>query len=62
MKINKSGLAGAGMLSAIAASLCRITPLLAFISGVSGLASTFSWMDTYRPYLIGITIIVLGFA
>jgi mercuric ion transport protein len=62
MKINKSGLAGAGVLSAIAASLCCITPVLAFISGASGLASTFSWMDAYRPYLIGITILVLGFA
>jgi mercuric ion transport protein len=62
MKINKSGIAGAGLLSAIAASLCCITPLLAFISGASGLASIFSWMDAYRPYLIGVTILVLGFA
>lgn len=62
MKINKSGLVGAGVLSAIAASLCCITPLLAFISGASGLASTLSWTEAFRPYLIGITIIVLGFA
>lgn len=62
MKINKSGLVGAGVLSAIAASLCCITPLLAFISGASGLASAFSWTEAFRPYLIGITLVVLGFA
>lgn len=59
----KSGkLAGASILSAIAASLCCITPVLALISGTSGIASTFSWMEPFRPYLIGITVIVLAFA
>jgi len=52
----------AGILTAIAASLCCITPVLALISGTSGLASTFSWMEPYRPYLLGITVTVLGFA
>jgi len=59
-KINK--LVGAGVLSAVTASLCCITPVLALISGASGLASTFSWMEPARPYLIGITVLVLGFA
>lgn len=54
--------AGASILSAIAASLCCITPLLALISGASGAASAFSWMEPLRPYLITITILVLGFA
>ena len=54
--------AGAGVLTAIAASLCCITPLLALISGASGVASTFSWMEPLRPYLIGITVLVLAFA
>lgn len=54
--------AGAGVLTAIAASLCCITPLLALISGASGVASTFSWMEPFRPYLIAITILVLAFA
>lgn len=59
----KSGkLAGASILSAIAASLCCITPVLALISGASGAASTFSWMEPFRPYLIGLTILILGFA
>ena len=52
----------AGILTAVAASLCCITPVLALISGASGIASTFSWMEPYRPYLIGLTIAVLGFA
>ena len=59
-KTNK--LVGAGVLSAVAASLCCITPVLALISGASGLASAFSWMEPARPYLIGITVLVLGFA
>ena len=53
---------GAGMLTAITASLCCITPVLALIAGTSGIASTFSWIEPFRPYLIGLTILVLGFA
>lgn len=54
--------AGAGVLTAIAASLCCITPVLALISGASGVASSFSWMEPVRPYLIAMTILVLAFA
>jgi mercuric ion transport protein len=61
-KSKPGGLLGAGLLTAIAASLCCITPVLALISGASGVASTFSWMEPMRPYLIGITVLVLGFA
>ncbi len=53
---------GAGLLTAIASSLCCITPVLALISGTTGVASTFSWLEPYRPYLIVFTITVLGFA
>lgn len=62
MNKNSSKFAGAGVLTAIAASLCCITPLLALISGASGIASNFSWMEPFRPYLIAITILVLAFA
>jgi len=58
---NKS-LIGAGIFAAIAASLCCITPVLAFVAGISGFASAFSWLDPLRPYLIGISVLVLGFA
>ncbi len=61
MKSNKR-LIGAGIVSAIGASLCCITPVLAFISGTSGVASSFGWMEPYRPLLITVTIEVLGFA
>ncbi|PKP25161.1 MAG: heavy metal transporter [Bacteroidetes bacterium HGW-Bacteroidetes-2] len=60
---SKSGkLASASILSAVAASLCCITPVLALLSGASGVASTFSWMEPFRPYLLGITVLVLAFA
>ena len=62
MKNKNNKLVGAGVLSAVAASLCCITPVLALISGASGVASTFSWLEPARPYLISITVLVLGFA
>lgn len=57
-----SKMASASLLVAFTASLCCITPVLALISGVGGVAATFSWMEPFRPYLIGLTIAVLGFA
>lgn len=62
MNRRNNTLFSAGIVSAIAASLCCITPVLALISGASGVASTFSWMEPARPYLIGITVLVLAFA
>lgn len=52
----------AGIIAATAASLCCITPVLAFLGGASGLASSFSWIEPYRPYLIGLTIAIFVFA
>jgi copper chaperone CopZ len=51
-----------GIMTAIAASLCCITPVLAALAGISGLASTFSWLEPARPYFMGATVLVLGFA
>ena len=48
--------------TAVVASICCITPVLALIAGTSGIASTFSWVAPFRPYLIALTIIVLVFA
>jgi copper chaperone CopZ len=59
---SENKLIGTGLLTAITASLCCITPFLALIAGTSGIASTFSWIESFRPYLIGLTILVLGFA
>ncbi|MCP9236716.1 mercuric transport protein MerTP [Lewinella sp. JB7] len=52
----------AGLLTAAAASICCITPVLAVLAGTSGMAATFAWMDPYRLYLIGITVVMLGVA
>lgn len=55
-------LIGVGLLTAISASLCCITPILAILAGTSGLGATFSWLEPFRPYFIGSTFSVLGFA
>lgn len=52
----------AGIVTAAAASLCCITPVLAFLGGASGVASSFSAIEPFRPYLIGLTILVFAFA
>jgi len=53
---------GAGVLSAIAASLCCITPVVALLAGSSSIAANFSWIEPARPYLIALSIAVLLFA
>lgn len=50
------------LLTAVSASLCCITPVLALLAGSSGIAATFSWLEPFRPWLISITVIVLTFA
>lgn len=62
-KSTKTGsLVGLSTLSAIAASLCCISPILALLSGVTGIVSSFSWIEPVRSYLISFSILVLGFA
>jgi mercuric ion transport protein len=51
-----------GMFAALSASLCCITPLMAVLGGFSGIASSFSWIEPARPYLICATIIIFSFA
>lgn len=58
----KKRLIGISIITAITASLCCITPVLALIAGTSGIASTFSWLEPFRSYLIGFTVLVIGFA
>ncbi|MES2331129.1 mercuric transport protein MerTP [Sediminibacterium roseum] len=53
---------GTGVLSALAASICCITPVIALLAGSSSIAANFSWIEPARPYLIGLSIAVLGFA
>ena len=63
ISIKSSGtFTGAGVLTAIAASLCCITPGIALLAGSSSIAANFSWIEPARPYLIGLSIAVLAFA
>jgi mercuric ion transport protein len=55
-------LTGAGLISAIAASLCCITPVVALVAGSSSLAASFSWLEPARPFLVGLSLGVLALA
>ncbi len=61
MKTNNKFL-GAGAITAVATSLCCITPVIALITGTSSLATRFSWIEPLRPYLIGVTVFLLLYA
>lgn len=58
----KKFLTGSSIITAFLSSLCCITPLLALVAGSSGMASAFSWLEPVRPYLVGLTVAVLGCA
>ncbi|MBI4947652.1 mercuric transport protein MerTP [Lacibacter sp. MH-610] len=63
ISIKSSGtFTGAGVLTAIAASLCCITPVIALLAGSSSIAANFSWIEPARPYLIGLSVAVLALA
>ncbi|MBX9783964.1 MAG: hypothetical protein K2X48_11805 [Chitinophagaceae bacterium] len=51
-----------GLVAAATASLCCIAPALAFLGGASGLASSFSWIEPWRPCLVGLTMAIFVFA
>jgi hypothetical protein len=51
----------ASVFAAILASLCCIGPVMVALAGVSGVAA-FSMFDAYRPYFIGLTIVLIGLA
>ena len=59
---SSKAVASVGTFAAVAASLCCITPLLALLAGSSSMAANFSWIAPARPYLIGLSIVVLLFA
>ena len=60
-KISKNA-AYTGLFAAIAASSCCIPPVIALFAGVGGSASALSWMEPFRPYLIGLAVIAIGYA
>lgn len=61
MKANKL-FRNSALVTALLASLCCITPVLAILGGLSGIASTFSFLEPLRPYFIAFTAIILGYA
>lgn len=55
------GVAGLGtLLSAVAASACCIGPIVTTVLGLGG-ASYFQAMEPYRPYLVGLALLLLAF-
>src|SRR5258708_1259674 len=52
----------ASLLTSLAASLCCIAPVLALVSGVSGAASSLYWLEAGRPYLLVLSIVLLGWS
>ena len=51
-----------GIIAALAASSCCIPPVVAAIAGLGGISSGLSWMEPFRPYLIALAILAIGFA
>jgi copper ion binding protein len=51
-----------GLFAAIAASSCCIPPVIALFAGIGGSASALSFMEPFRPYLIGLAVIAIGYA
>lgn len=55
-------LIGSGIATSMLASLCCITPVMGVVAGTSSLASSFAWLESCRPYFIGLTMGLLGLA
>ncbi|MFN8350077.1 MAG: mercuric transport protein MerTP [Flavobacteriales bacterium] len=50
------------LLAAFASSLCCIAPLLAAVAGIGGLTGSFTWLEPWRPWLMGASVVLLGWA
>ena len=62
MKTSKEGLTLAGsIVAAIAASACCIGPVVLALAGLGGAAFTMK-LQPYRPWFIGLTVVMLGAA
>jgi mercuric ion transport protein len=62
MKNESKNVALTGVLAALAASSCCIPPVIALFAGIGGASSSLSWMEPFRPYLIGLAIVAIGYA
>ena len=62
-KNNQSkGAVTTGIIAALAASSCCIPPIVAAIAGIGGAAGSLSWMEAYRPYLMVLAVVSIGYA
>lgn len=59
---NNKALMGTGILLAFTSSLCCILPLLSILGAITGLSSSLSWVEGFRPYLIMGTVLILAIA
>lgn len=50
------------VLTSASASFCCIVPLLGIVGGSGSLMSSVSWLEPFRPFFIGGTFLLLGFA
>jgi mercuric ion transport protein len=50
------------VLTALSASMCCITPVLAIMAGTSSLATSFNWLEPFRLYFISASVLGLGMA
>lgn len=58
---NGKSAAFSAMFAALAASSCCIQPVIATLAGLGGIAGTLSWIEPFRPYLIGIAVLAIGY-
>ncbi len=50
------------ILTSASASLCCIVPFVAIIGGSGSMMASISWLESFRPFFIGGTLLFLGFA
>jgi mercuric ion transport protein len=50
------------VITALSASMCCITPILALAAGTGSVVSSFHWIEPLRPYLISASVLMIGFA
>ncbi len=50
---------GASFIAMLMHSFCCVMPLVIVLGGLSGAASTLSWIEPAEPYLMGFSIVAL---
>lgn len=53
---------GASFIAVIMHSFCCIVPLVVVLGGVSGIATSFSWIEPAEPYLMAFSFVALSIA